>query len=838
MSKFVVGLITVVILLEWRTRARAACNFSKGWKSVANPAKSIQLNNGGGRAIPTEACSLEQGYCLTFLSLHPNSYYLSILAFDTNSSQMNVSALIWTANQNNPVLQNSTLEFGKDGDLVLRSPEGLTVWSANNSGLDVEIVTLSLCEGDLRLVDADNDTVWSSLENPTDTLITGQLLDPGKRLKSSVSSTVLAEGNYSLVVKKCGIVLFYNHSSMSMPYWIWAMDGANDLASVDSDDCEFGGLMMENVSFSLLRSSHIISAPNSTPIDINPLSPRISFSNSESDLSAYTYLKLDSNGVLKASSFTSGWADVFELDKYLEDPCFSPKHCNSYGVCTNSQCSCPSSDFVPTSSTTPDDGCRSRVTLEPNCTGKQKMLRLSGIDYFPNKYAKALKLSEDDCSGSCLEDCSCVAAFYWSDSGSCFHVWESLLSLKNTGEKTRTAYLKIQLDRHSGSKISYTGLGIGLSSAVAALVFILLGIRHRLRNKRSADLTTAEVEEEFKDYRPRGLFKRFNLKELQRATEGFGQKIGEGGFGRVYVGTIEGNKKIAVKRVECSRQGKKGFRAEIESLGNIQHVNLVHLLGFCAEGNELLLVYEYVVNGSLDRWIFRERNGSCNTPLGWERRWKIANGVAHGLAYLHEQCRKCILHLDIKPQNILLDENLDAKISDFGLSCLMSSEQSRLETTLRGTPGYLAPEWLLETGISSKSDVYSLGMVLLELVSGRKNVEVSVEEERRHYPSWAWRKIQEKGWSSVKELVDPRLHGDYDEEEVEIMLNLAFKCVQRESSSRPSMGEVVQILERKMEGGVLMNRVFAFDREEQEVTTVENNGFSGPALSSVVDQGR
>eukprot|EP01018_Ginkgo_biloba_P038052 Gb_14822 [translate_table: standard] len=811
MSRSVVIRWTILLVLTMRSDAN--CDFFSVWKSIANVSNAVQQRDGG-KLIPTRACSQDQGYCLTFFNNFPNLYYLSMVAFDNHSSIIDFSRVIWTANRNNPVPENSTVEFREDGNLVLQTPDGLTVWSTDKSGLGV--VRLSVCGGNLKLLDATNNSVWESFNNPTDTLIPAQILQVGMRLVSSKSATDFSEGTYSLVAKNCGVVLYDNltTSSAALPYWIWALDGPNDTAAVDSSKCGFNGLVMGSASFSLMSASL-----QTAPVIIgsqyeNPASPGISFQNSGMDPTPYTYLRLDSDGVLRGSSFSSGWSYVFQLDQYLEDPCSMPNSCNSYGVCTSlqgqsAQCSCPDSNsFVPNSTTTPNAGCTRRVPLESDCTGKEDMMMLSGIDYFPNQYMKSLNLSEEAaCRDECLRNCSCLAAFYWNNSGSCFHIADSVRSLKNTGDRTRTAYLKIQLDRHSGSKIPYKGLGIGLGSAVAALLLILLGIRHRLRNKRSADLTTTEVEEEFKDYRgPKGLFKRFNLKELQRATEGFGQKIGEGGFGTVYLGTIEGNKKIAVKRVECSRQGKKGFRAEIESLGNIQHVNLVHLLGFCAEGNELLLVYEYVVNGSLDRWIFRGRNGSCNAPLEWEQRWKIANGVAHGLAYLHEQCR--------------------------------NAEQSRLETTLRGTPGYLAPEWLLENGISSKSDVYSLGMVLLELVSGRKNVEVSVEEERRHYPSWAWRKIQEKGWSSVKELVDPCLHRDYEEEEVEIMLNLAFKCVQRESSSRPSMGEVVQILEKKMEGGVLMNPVFAFDIEEQEVTTVEKNRFSGCAWSSVVDQGR
>nr|CAE04684.2 OSJNBb0018A10.13 [Oryza sativa Japonica Group] len=263
------------------------------------------------------------------------------------------------------------------------------------------------------------------------------------------------------------------------------------------------------------------------------------------------------------------------------------------------------------------------------------------------------------------------------------------------------------------------------------------------------------------------------------------QKLGEGGFGSVFEGKIS-EERVAVKCLESARQGNKEFLAEVETIGSIEHINLVRLIGFCVEKSNRILVYEYMPRGSLDKWIYYRHN---NTPLDWNTRCRIILDIAKGLCYLHEECRRKIAHLDIKPQNILLDENFNAKLADFGLSKLMDRDQSKVMTVMRGTPGYLAPEWLTSQ-ITEKVDVYSFGVVLMEIISGRKNIDFSQPEESVQLIKLLCEKAQN---NQLIDMVDKHSNDMISrQEEVIQMMKLAMWCLQNDSCQRPSMSMVVK----------------------------------------------
>ncbi|KAK1612171.1 hypothetical protein QYE76_035844 [Lolium multiflorum] len=244
-----------------------------------------------------------------------------------------------------------------------------------------------------------------------------------------------------------------------------------------------------------------------------------------------------------------------------------------------------------------------------------------------------------------------------------------------------------------------------------------------------------------------------------------------------------------VKRLDGAYQGEKQFRAEVSSIGAVQHINLVKLVGFCCEDDKRLLVYEYMSNHSLDVHLFR----SNSTVLSWAARYQIALGVARGLAYLHESCRDCIIHCDIKPENILLDASFLPKVADFGMAKLLARDFSRVLTTMRGTAGYLAPEWITGVAITPKVDVYSYGMVLLEIISGRRNTCAPISSNVDvYFPVQAAHKLLE---GDVRSLVDHKLQGDVNLDEAELACKVACWCIQDDELDRPTMGEVVQILE-------------------------------------------
>ncbi|KAK4605281.1 hypothetical protein RGQ29_013375 [Quercus rubra] len=340
----------------------------------------------------------------------------------------------------------------------------------------------------------------------------------------------------------------------------------------------------------------------------------------------------------------------------------------------------------------------------------------------------------------------------------------------------------VQRQKHGLQK---HGLKIIVGSSVTFGLFLLIGsFVFLIWKKRSAD----EGDEYYLDHIP-GMSTRYSYDDLQSITANFNKELGAGGFGTVFEGTLIDGTKVAVKRLDGLNQIKRSFLAEVETIGSIHHFNLVRLIGFCAEKSHRLLVYEYMSNGSLDKWLFDK---NLEILLDWQHRKKIILDIARGLTYLHEDCRQKIVHLDIKPQNILLDENFNAKVSDFGLSKLVDRDQSQVVTVMRGTPGYMAPEWLSSV-ITEKVDVYSFGVVLLEILCGRRNLDRSQPEETMHLLHLFKKKIEE---DQLLDLVDKfnedmQLHGV----EVVNIMRVAAWCLQIDFTKRPSMSTVVKVLE-------------------------------------------
>ncbi|XP_074319264.1 putative LRR receptor-like serine/threonine-protein kinase At1g53440 isoform X1 [Silene latifolia] len=288
----------------------------------------------------------------------------------------------------------------------------------------------------------------------------------------------------------------------------------------------------------------------------------------------------------------------------------------------------------------------------------------------------------------------------------------------------------------------------------------------------------------------------FSLKQIKAATDNFSirNKIGEGGFGPVYKGVLPDGKVIAVKQLSSkSKQGNREFVNEIGMISALQHPNLVKLHGCCIEGKELLLVYEYMENNSLARALFGSEEQ--NLRMDWPTRRKICLGIARGLAYLHEESRLKIVHRDIKATNVLLDKDLNAKISDFGLAKLDEEENTHISTRIAGTIGYMAPEYAMRGYLTDKADVYSFGVVVLEIVSGTSNTSYRPKEEFVYLLDWAY-VLQEQG--SLLELVDPSLGQSCSKEEALTLLNLALLCTNPSPSLRPRMSSVVSMIDGKI----------------------------------------
>nr|AMM43084.1 LRR-RLK [Vernicia montana] len=342
----------------------------------------------------------------------------------------------------------------------------------------------------------------------------------------------------------------------------------------------------------------------------------------------------------------------------------------------------------------------------------------------------------------------------------------------------------------NGSSIS-AGTVVGIVVAVVAIIFVVLGVLWwkgclRRKDTMNQDLKGLDLQTGS-----------FTLKQIKAATNNFdpANKIGEGGFGPVFKGLLSDGTIIAVKQLSSkSKQGNREFVNEIGMISALQHPHLVKLYGCCIEGNQLLLVYEYMENNSLARALFGPEEHQLN--LDWSTRHKICVGIARGLAFLHEESRLKIVHRDIKATNVLLDKYLNSKISDFGLAKLDEEENTHISTRVAGTFGYMAPEYAMRGYLTDKADVYSFGIVALEIVSGRCNTSnrSNMKEECFYLLDWAC-VLKEKG--NLLELVDPKLGKNYNKEQVMTMINVALLCTNVSPVVRPAMSSVVSMLEGK-----------------------------------------
>ncbi|BBN09639.1 protein MpRLK-Pelle_RLCK-XVb [Marchantia polymorpha subsp. ruderalis] len=284
----------------------------------------------------------------------------------------------------------------------------------------------------------------------------------------------------------------------------------------------------------------------------------------------------------------------------------------------------------------------------------------------------------------------------------------------------------------------------------------------------------------------------FSLKELHAATNNFNydNKLGEGGFGSVYWGQLWDGSNIAVKRLKVwSTKAEMEFAVEVEILGRVRHKNLLSLRGYCAEGQERLIVYDYMPNLSLLSHLHGQY--ASDSLLDWRRRMSIAIGSAEGLAYLHHFATPHIIHRDVKASNVLLDSNFDAQVADFGFAKLIPDGATHVTTRVKGTLGYLAPEYAMWGKVSESCDVYSFGILLLELLSGKKPIEKLGPGTKRTIVEWAAPLVFH---GKLDELVDPKLNGKFEEEELRRVVKVATMCAQNTPENRPTMLEVVELL--------------------------------------------
>ncbi|XP_078432400.1 S-domain-2 5 [Wolffia australiana] len=727
-----------------------------------------------------------------------NAFYLSVIYRKS-------SAAIWTAYLDGPVSATDNFFFGADGVARLELG-GRTVWSAGGGGAD-EMVLLN--SGNLVMRNKGK-VVWQSFDHPTDTLVSGQRFTPKMRLRSKPNERGLV---CFLEFYDEDLVLRANYSP-PQPYWTASRDarftlnahgkGAPAAVLVGSSWNVFDAGDSAGPLISQFRWTTAVDNASIAAVTLQP----------DGALAFYVLGAAPATAVLVPS-----------------DTCDLPEPCDPYSVCFRDGgggCRCPVALTAQS-----DLSCGPNVSSELLCGrrgGAFELLQMDdGVGYFATAFvpASATGTSLDGCKAACQGNCSCVALFFDGGKSNCF-LFDQIGSLRRLtagggGDGSSAAYVKVPLGKATrggggaggggrGHAVAVALIVVGTVAAAAGLVCVGVRIQRRtkqttMKKKRQNKLSWSsslgaplgagsdEEDEEGKYLGSlSGMPVRFSYAELREATDDFAVRLGGGGFGSVYLGRLRDGSQVAVKKLEGLHQGAKEFRAEVTTIGSIHHIHLVRLRGFCAEGAHRLLAYEYLSKGSLDKWIFRSRAGAApGEGLDWEKRFGIALGTAKGLAYLHQDCESKIVHCDIKPENVLLGDNFEAKVSDFGLAKMMTREQSHVFTTMRGTRGYLAPEWITNYAISEKSDVYSFGMVLLEIIGGRKNFDPSETSEKAHFPSYAFRMMEE---GRLREVLDTALREPADQDgRVERAIKVALWCIQEDMALRPSMARVVQMLE-------------------------------------------
>ncbi|XP_008234894.1 PREDICTED: G-type lectin S-receptor-like serine/threonine-protein kinase At5g24080 [Prunus mume] len=726
--------------------------------------------------------------------------------------------IVWSAIRNADVSNNAILELDTTGNLVLMDGVA-TAWTSNTSGAGVEGATLAE-SGNFILYNRVNRPVWQSFSHPSDTLLPNQPLSVSLELTTSKSPS--HGGYYALKMLQqrtsLSLALTYNmpetlYNSSPQSYYNYSYWNGPDISNVTGDVV---AVLDEAGSFGIVygESSDGAVYVYKNDGDDGGLSAASNISNR---LSVLRRLTVESNGNLRLYRWdddvngTRQWVPEWAA---VSTPCEIAGICGN-GICnldrskTNASCSCLSGTYKVNGGSQ----CSENSSLIRKCDLRNNyqpsQFRISTVQqtnyYFPEfsviaNYSDVENVSK--CGDICLHDCECVASVYGLDDEKPYCWVLRSMDFGGYGDPGSTLFMKVRSNgsvtpegnaRGSGEsskgssnrreKVLVIPIVLSMTFLIFLLCFLLYYNVHRKRSLKRTLESSIILS---------GAPLNFSYRDLQIRTWNFSQLLGTGGFGSVYKGSLADGTLVAVKKLErVLPHGEKEFITEVNTISSMHHMNLVRLCGYCSEGSHRLLVYEFMKNRSLDKWIFSS-NYSQDKLLDWQSRFNIAVGTAQGIAYFHEQCRDRIIHCDIKPENILLDENFCPKVSDFGLAKLMGKEHSQVVTMVRGTRGYLAPEWVSNRPITVKADVYSYGMLLLEIIGGRRNLDMSFDAEDFFYPGWAFKEMTS---GNPMKVADRRLEGAVEAEELMRALKVAFWCIQDEIIMRPTMGDVVRMLE-------------------------------------------
>ncbi|KAH6765610.1 hypothetical protein C2S52_016593 [Perilla frutescens var. hirtella] len=747
------------------------------------PGSSFVANADASTLTLTWTTSPSGEFAFGFKQVAPGGFLLSIWL-----DQVPEKTVVWSANRNNPVPSRSRVQLNAAGKLELIDQTGRSIWAANDlQGRSGRVAYAAMLDiGNLVLATNTSAILWQSFDAPTDTLLPGQVLERRGVLVSSFSETNYSKGRFKLTFQGDGDLVLYTRmfplDDNNAAYW-----------RSETRDTGFRLIFNQSGSIYLTRSNGTLLKPlfdNGAPAGGRFHQQR---------------LTLDYDGVLRHYVYPKSVHAFVPSNICLE---IGEEHTGGGACGYNSICSVLGSDGRPSCDCPPRYTSRGGLSgcapdfLQHQCDQQSQdaqhftFIVMFNRDWPVVDYANFKNVDEEWCKQSCLNDCYCAVAIYFNrgchkkslpfsngraDSG--FEGKSFIKVRKKDSTSSNTSAITNSSKRSSTALIITLSVLLGCSVLfflLSSLFFLFYFNPRKLKMLRASKVHSVGVN----------TITRFSFKELQEATNGFEDELGRGACSTVYQGAVKDTGKVvAVKKLNrIAKESDPEFQAEVRSISRTNHKNLVQLLGYCDEGQHRILVYEFMTNGSLANFLFQNSPGP-----NWYIRVQIAFAIARGLCYLHEECSTPIIHCDIKPQNVLLDESYTPKIADFGLAKLMRPDQTMTITGIRGTRGYVAPEWFRNMPITVKVDVYSFGILLLELLCCRKNYEVNVEDEREVVlADWVYDCYQD---GALDLLVAGDEEAKSDMKMLERLVWIAIWCVQEDPTVRPQMKRVMHMLD-------------------------------------------
>ncbi|XP_009140678.1 G-type lectin S-receptor-like serine/threonine-protein kinase At1g11280 isoform X2 [Brassica rapa] len=713
--------------------------------------------------------------------------------------------VVWVANREKPITSPAAnLTISGNGSLILLDSRNRVVWSSTRGEPSTNKCHAKLLDtGNLVVVDEVSGTLlWQSFENPGDTLLplsslTYNLAAKEKRVLTSWKSrTDPSPGEFSVEL------------TPQVPSQLVTMKGNKVYKrSGPWDKTGFTGVPQMDESYA---------SPFSLVQDVANGKGNFSYLQRNSQL--LTRVIVTSEGYVKTSHYNgTGWVVDFVTPA---NKCDIYGACGPFGLCVTStpiKCECIKG-FVPKHKEewkrgNKTSGCVRRKELsscrqEATKSSTDAFYRLSNVKP-PDLYKYAASFADkDQCRQGCLGNCSCTAFAFVTGIG-CLLWNQELMDTVQYSAGGEFLSIRLASSELAGSRRTM----MIIAGSICLSIFVILAFASykywRYRAKRNAWKSGLEQEE------ISGLTF-FEMNTIRAATDNFkiSNKLGQGGFGPVYKGILSDRKEIAVKRLSSSSgQGTEEFMNEIKLISKLQHRNLVRLLGCCIDGEEKLLIYEFMVNKSLDSFLF---DSTLKLQIDWPKRFNIIEGVARGLLYLHRDSCLKVIHRDMKVSNILLDENMNPKISDFGLARMFQGTQHQ-DSTRRvvGTIGYMSPEYAWTGMFSEKSDIYAFGVLLLEIISGMKISSFNCGMEGKTLLEYAW-----ESWLETDgvDLLDQDIASSCSPVEVARCVQIGLLCIQQQAVDRPNIAQVVSMITTTTDLPRPQQPVFALQNHDQEST--------------------